>query len=145
MCQVLCDVLHMFIHSCMSYTIPALLHSFCRKKGWESEVTNSLPKSTWEEARIYDSKACYTYYAMLPSKNRREKKWTFNGHQIWSRLLLVTRPRFESKFFETRAHALSTVPNQKEIKNGNLGEFSFFFFLRKGDKFPFIFLLVVTD
>lgn len=42
------------VHSCVSQTIPVLLHSFYKKKKkvWGSEVTNSLPKSTCEGSRI---------------------------------------------------------------------------------------------
>lgn len=59
MCQALWTFTH--VSSCMSHTIPVILTSFCGKESWGSEVTNSLPKSTWEGARIYDYEACYTY------------------------------------------------------------------------------------
>lgn len=61
------------------------------------------------------------------------------------KIALSDQSKIWIKVCGTKAHALSIATNQEEIKYSILGDFSFFLLLRKGDKFPILFLLLATD
>lgn len=140
-------ILQMFIHVCLKPFQFYYIHFTKRKKKFgvqklQIAYPSPLAKDLGFQDLWFQSLLYILFYATF--QKQEGKHMNIIGHQIWSRWLLVIRPRFESKFVWGQSPALSTVPNQEEIKYGILGLF-FLFYLRKGDKCPFIFLLVATD